>query len=168
MKIAVISDTHDNIWNLDKALQIIKEKQCEAIIHCGDFCAPFSALRVVQSGLPVYAVFGNNDEDQWGIVERCKDHQFQVWPLGKEFAEIELDGKKIAFCHYPKLGKLLGATGDYQAVFHGHTHVAYQERVGDTILANPGAVCGIVKWAPGPASFGIHDTQTNTFGLINL
>src|SRR3989344_4556069 len=158
MKIAVISDSHDNIWNLDKALSLIKERGCEAIIHCGDFCAPFSALHTVAACLPVYAIFGNNDEDQWGIVERVDQTQFHIWPLTKEFAEVELGGKKIAFCHYPKLGRLLAGTGDYAAVFHGHTHKAYQEQVGETLLANPGSICGIISGQPGPASFGVYDT----------
>ena len=168
MKIAVISDTHDHIWNLDKALQLIKRKQCAAIIHCGDFCAPFSALQVAKSKLPVYAIFGNNDEDQWGIMERVKEFNFQMWPLAKEFAEVELGGKKIAFCHYPKLGKLLAGTGDYAAVFHGHTHKAFQEQVGKTLLANPGSICGIVSGQPAPASFGIYDTSSNKYEHVNL
>ena len=33
MKIAVMSDSHDNIWKLRKALGIIKLKNCEKIIH---------------------------------------------------------------------------------------------------------------------------------------
>jgi len=37
MIIAVMSDSHDNIWNLRKALAIIKEKRAGMIIHCGDF-----------------------------------------------------------------------------------------------------------------------------------
>ena len=41
MIIAVMSDSHDHIWNIRKALKIIESKGGEAIIHCGDFVAPF-------------------------------------------------------------------------------------------------------------------------------
>jgi putative phosphoesterase len=168
MKIAVLSDIHDHIWNLTKALEKVKEEKCQALIFCGDFCAPFIAPHLVETGLPVYACFGNNDEDQLSIVEQAKSDKFQVWAVGKEFAEIELDGIEIAFCHYPKLGQLLAKTGDYQAVFHGHTHEAYQEKIGNTLLANPGAICGIISGQYGPASFGVYDTHTHSFEHIYL
>ena len=41
MIIAVMSDSHDNIWNLRKALAIIQKEGAGLIIHCGDFVAPF-------------------------------------------------------------------------------------------------------------------------------
>ena len=44
MKIAVMSDTHDNIWNLEDALAIIKDEKADLIIHCGDFVAPFMLI----------------------------------------------------------------------------------------------------------------------------
>ena len=166
MKIAVLSDTHDNVWNLDQAIQIIKQQACGSIIFCGDFCAPFSAGLLASAGLPIYACFGNNDEDQYAISQQL--NAAQLWPLTKEFAEVELDSQKIAFCHYPKLGELLAKSGDYNAVFHGHTHKAYQRLEGQTLLANPGAVCGIVSGKPGPATFGIYNSDANSFELIKL
>jgi predicted phosphodiesterase len=33
MIIAVISDSHDNIWNLRKAIEIMKDEHTEGIIH---------------------------------------------------------------------------------------------------------------------------------------
>ena len=168
MKIAVLSDIHDHIWNLSKALDLVRQEKCSSLIFCGDFCAPFIAPFLVGTGLPIYACFGNNDEDQYAIVQRAASDKFKIWPLGQEFAEIKLGGKKIAFCHYPKLGRLLAQTGEYRAVFHGHTHESHQEKIGHTLLANPGAVCGIVSGQPGPASFGIYDTSNNALSLIPL
>lgn len=167
MKIAVLSDTHDNIWNVDKALQLIKAENCEAIIFCGDFCAPFTAARVMRAKLPVYAVFGNNDEDQGAIVKMAGEN-FNYFPLAGEFGEIELGGRTIAFCHYPQLARLLSKSRKYDAVFHGHNHLKNLETVGKTILCNPGAVCGIVKNEPGPATFAIYDTETNRAELMEL
>jgi len=40
MIVAVMSDSHDNIWNLRKAVEIIKNSQAGLLIHCGDFIAP--------------------------------------------------------------------------------------------------------------------------------
>lgn len=168
MRIAVLSDIHDNIWNLQATIKRITELDSQAIIFCGDFCSPFISPFLVQTSLPVYACFGNNDEDHSAIIERASSPNFHTWSLGREFAEIELGGSKIAFCHYPKLGRLLAGTGEYQAVFHGHTHIAFQEKIGSTLLANPGAVCGIVSGKPGPASFGIYNTSDQRYSHINL
>lgn len=167
MKIAVLSDIHDHIWNLEKALGVIEQENCESIIYCGDFCAPFIPPYLIATGMPVYACFGNNDEDQ-GMIYEKSEGKIKFWPLADEFGEIEIDSQKIAFCHYPKLGQLLAASNEYQAVFHGHTHKAYQKTIGNTVLANPGAVCGIISGRPGSASFGIYDTATNSFVHLDI
>ncbi|MCJ7773383.1 MAG: metallophosphoesterase family protein, partial [Desulfobacterales bacterium] len=65
MIIAVMSDSHDNIWNLRKALDIIKQEAAVMIIHCGDFVAPFMLKELDLAGIPVHGVFGNNDGDQY-------------------------------------------------------------------------------------------------------
>jgi uncharacterized protein len=168
MKVAVLSDIHDNIWNLEKALKVVKEKKCESIIFCGDFCAPFVVPYLVGSGLPVYVCFGNNDNDQGAIIQRAKPEKFKVWPLAEEFAEVELDNRKIAFGHFPKLGELLAKAHNYDAVFHGHTHDQYIRFEDKTLLANPGGVCGIVGGKSGMASFMIYDTKTNSVELMEI
>ena len=70
-----------------QALQLIKGQKCEAVIYCGDFCAPFTAKIISSINLPIYACFGNNDEDQYAIAQRLNAKQ--LWPLAEEFAEIE-------------------------------------------------------------------------------
>ena len=38
MRIAILSDTHDNIWVLKDLLAGL---EADALLFCGDFCAPF-------------------------------------------------------------------------------------------------------------------------------
>ena len=167
MKIAILSDIHDHIWNLDKAKTLIRIEGCKAVIFCGDMCAPFTTQILTATGLPTYAVWGNVDEDHWAMVKKGGDNFFAA-TLSQEFNEVVLGGKKIAFCHYPKLGSLLAETGYYDAVFHGHTHVTYSKKTGKTLLANPGAVCGIVKGRAGLASFMVFDTDKNSLRLVKI
>jgi len=63
MKIAILSDIHDNIWKLEEVLEGLGEAQ--ELIFCGDFCAPFS-LGMLAEGFrgPIHVVFGNNDGDK--------------------------------------------------------------------------------------------------------
>jgi putative phosphoesterase len=168
MKIAVLSDIHDHLENLEKTLRLVKEQRCEAIIFCGDFCAPFIAPKLTGPGLPVYAVLGNNDEDQWAIVRNIGAATMTVIPLADEFGEVELDKRLIAFIHYPKLARGLACLGTYDAVFYGHNHQPHQEIVGKTLLANPGAVCGIHSGKPGKATFGVYETRGKTFEVYEL
>ena len=117
MKIAVLSDIHDNIWNLEKVLKQIKGK-VKAIIYCGDLCAPFTAELLASANLSTYICLGNNDEDHLSLYRKGSD-KFSWVHLGQEFGEVKLGGKEIAFCHYPRLAELLAKSGDYDAVFYG-------------------------------------------------
>lgn len=162
MKVAVLSDIHDNIWNLEKVLMRLKDEKIEAIIFCGDFCAPFTFRKLEESGIPIYAVFGNVDGAQQEITELA-DKNKNV-KLDKYLLEIELGNKKIAFCHNNKLAEGLASTKKYDAVFHGHTHISRTEKIGKTLLANPGEIHGF----KGECSFGIYDTETNEIKIIKI
>ncbi|MBI3397392.1 YfcE family phosphodiesterase [Candidatus Woesebacteria bacterium] len=167
MKIAILSDIHDHVWNLEKTIKLLKKEGCEEVIFCGDMCSPFTARMLMDTKLKTYTVWGNNDEDHWAMVQNAGENFF-AFPLSQEFGEIEIKGRKIAFNHYPQLGKLLADTGHYDAVFHGHTHRQYHKMAGRTLLANPGAVCGIVSGTPGLASFMVYDTANNSVKLIAI
>ena len=160
MKVAVLSDSHDHIGNLEKVLKEIKSK-VEIVIHCGDVIAPFSTKILAQTDLPTYVCLGNNDEDHIGMYKKGTD-KFTWVHVGQQFGEIELDGKKIAYTHYPRLGELLAKSGDYDAVFYGHTHEVRNKTLDKTLLLNPGSICGIVDAKYTQASYAIYDTETNT------
>ena len=40
MKIGIISDTHDDIHNVQNAIEIFREEKVDWIIHAGDFIFP--------------------------------------------------------------------------------------------------------------------------------
>ena len=56
MRIAIISDSHDNVWKLDSAMPQLA--QADVILHCGDVCSPFTLLRLAQGvqGKPIHLV----------------------------------------------------------------------------------------------------------------
>ena len=169
MKIAVLSDIHDHLSQLEEALVKLKELQAEAIIFCGDLISPFTTGILAKANLPTYACLGNSDEDHIGMM-KMGGKKFTWFHLSQEFGEVELGGKKIAFCHYPKFGSLLAKSGEYDAVFYGHTHIATNEMIGNTLLLNPGSLCGVnfEKSAYDVSSFAIYSTNTNSAEIINL
>lgn len=166
VKILVLSDIHDNIWNLEKVISEVKGK-VDLAIFCGDFCAPFSVGILANLNIPVYVCLGNNDEDHIAMVKRAGNKVTWV-SLSEEFGRLEEYGRKISFCHYPKLAGFLAKSGEYDAVFYGHTHIVQNEHLVNTLLLNPGSVCGIIKGKPATASYAIYDTSTNTALISNI
>jgi len=106
MKIGIISDTHDNVWNIDKVIEIFKEKGIKTLIHCGDLCAPFVIVRLGKSGLQSHCVFGNTD-DRYATPKKAAEFE-NVHFYGNE-ADFELEGRKISVTHYPRIAKALAA-----------------------------------------------------------
>ena len=60
MRIGVLSDTHNNIGNLLKALRFFRDEGIEKLIHCGDMVNVTTAKQM--SGFDVIYVNGNMDD----------------------------------------------------------------------------------------------------------
>lgn len=163
MKIALMSDTHDHLVNIRKALEIIRQEECEAIIHCGDIVAPFALKELEHAKIPVHAVFGNNDGDHFLLCQTAAASNGLITIYG-QLARIELGGARIAFTHEGPFAEGLAATGKYDMVFFGHTHQHYHDKLGDTILFNPGDVMG-KDMDPG---FSIVDTTNRDITRITI
>jgi uncharacterized protein len=164
MLIGVFSDVHDNLDNLGKALALFKEREAKALIFCGDFCSPIPA-RVMGATFTseIHCVFGNGDGDRFTI-SNVATTQYPQLKLHGEYAELEFDGVKVAVTHYPFYAQALARTGDYQAVFSGHTHERHLEKIGASVWVNPGEILG---WK-GPATCAIYDTATNSATHLTL
>jgi len=167
MKIAIISDTHDNVPNLEKALKWMKENNIEQLIHCGDLCAPSILISVIAPNFsgPIHMVFGNV-EDRDLTPQKAKDfpNVTHYGDMGEATIPASPAGggaKKIAFVHYPEKGKKLAESGKYDLVFYGHNHKPWEEKVGQTHLVNPGTLAGLFA----KATFAVYDTENDSLEL---
>jgi putative phosphoesterase len=156
MKIAVLSDIHDNIWQLEKILDGIAQAQADVLLCCGDLCAPFT-LKQIAEGFngPIHLVFGNNDGDKWLLTSVAAEAGNVT--LHDTFFETQLDGRAVAMVHFPNLARSLAASDKYDVIFYGHNHTQAAERVGNTWLINPGEVMGRF----GASTCAIYDTETD-------
>ncbi|XOU94350.1 MAG: metallophosphoesterase family protein [Candidatus Kerfeldbacteria bacterium] len=160
MKIGIISDSHDNVPNMEKAISWMNENNIEEIIHCGDLCAPsiLTAILAPQFTGPIHMVFGNvEDRDLLSQKVLNIKHVNHYGDLGK----IELDKKKIAFIHYPDKAKKLASSGMYDLVFYGHSHKPWEEKIGKTRVVNPGTLAGLFY----KATFAVYNTTTEKLEL---
>ncbi len=160
MKIAIISDTHNNIDNIQAVRQLILAEQVKVIIHCGDLTEPdildyFGDFRL-------YVVYGNGDYGP-DVSERLE------W-LGTEnqsdnYLVLDFDGKKIFAAHGHEVAGLNRAisSGLYDYVFHGHSHRFRDEKVGNTRVINPGSLGGKKV---GERSFVILDLENGELKII--
>src|SRR3989442_9867480 len=76
LKIGLIADTHDNIENIEKAVEVFKESKADLVIHAGDYVSP-EAIRFFR-GVKLVGVFGNNDFDKSGIRDAFSDIGGQI------------------------------------------------------------------------------------------
>jgi putative phosphoesterase len=139
MKIGILSDTHNNIENMRRALAIFREAQPEHIIHCGDFTT--SKVMEYLVGWSVSFVFGNVDYDRADL--KAAAHYYFCTTIGERLT-LDLNGKRIGVCHGddPKQLNELIRSGIYHYVLHGHTHRRRDEMIGSTRVINPGALGG--------------------------
>ena len=163
MILAIMSDTHDHIWNARKAIKHITERGAGAIVHCGDFVAPFMLKELEQAQIPVHGVFGNNDGDQYLLTKMSLTELSNITLYGL-MGELNVDDFKVAFTHYRAVADGLAASGAYDLVCFGHSHKAFLGKVRNTDVLNPGEVMG----KDGSPGFYLADTSAGAYEQVSL
>tara|TARA_B100001123_G_C15299630_1_gene1020544 strand:- start:505 stop:996 length:492 start_codon:yes stop_codon:yes gene_type:complete len=153
MLLGVVSDTHNNIRNVNNAISIFNKENVDVVIHTGDICKPQTLKLFSKLNCPLIGVFGNNDRIETGLEEICKEFSFNF--SSPPFL-ISLHKKKIAIFHEPDpINEYLKLNKDINLVLHGHTHRYREEMIEDTICFNPGESAGLIQ-------------GKNALGIINL
>jgi uncharacterized protein len=146
VKIGVVSDSHDHGALLAAAVTRARDWGAEAILHCGDIIGPNSMRPALALGLPLHVVHGNNVGDMLSMQRMAHESKGALVYYGGD-ATFNLGGRRLFMTHYPHLARGMACTGDFDAVFCGHSHVASVEHVtgarGSTPLVNPGTVAGL-------------------------
>ena len=97
MLIGVISDTHDRLPLIDRALAVLRERGAEVMIHPGDIVAPFAAQRLRRWPGTLYITYGNNDGERSGLKQVLPEHcfsQFLCSTVGVSFV-VHHRGRRI-------------------------------------------------------------------------
>jgi putative phosphoesterase len=166
MKIAILSDIHDNLWNLEAALRALEP--VDVLLCCGDLCSPFVMDQLAKFPRQVHIVFGNNDADLFRITRKSNE---RVRVHGEWF-EAELGGRRVAMNHFDYLARPIAASGQYDVVCYGHNHLLGVERAGRTLLLNPGPIMGAAfdtgDWREVAPTFLIYDTQKDDVQTLEI
>jgi hypothetical protein len=146
MKIAIVSDTHNNWANFKKAIEWIKKEEIRLILHCGDI----QSQEIIDDAKKLFDgdikfVKGNGDYDL-DLPEKMK---------------LEFNGKRIGIVHFPNEAKKMAQSEKFDLVFYGHTHRPWDEKIEECHMINPGELAGHF-YKP---SFAVYDTVTESLEL---
>jgi uncharacterized protein len=150
MRIGIVSDTHNRYRTVERALELLRQREIGTVLHCGDIEDPFTVD--LFRGLTAHFVFGNNDHAQTSLRQAMRSAGVT---LHEPYGTLELAGRQLAFVHGDDQRLLhdLERATVFDYVFHGHTHQVRDERVGRTRVINPGA---------------LHRARPKTFAVLDL
>lgn len=137
MRIGVISDTHDNIDGVQRAIDEFDEHGVQTIIHCGDIVAPPTIDYF--DGYSLHAVLGNNDGEISGLGRTIADLKHSSQLYGR-FTTLSFDESTFAVLHGESLEnvKALAQSREFDYVCYGHHHSVDNRIIDGTTVINPG------------------------------
>lgn len=151
MRIGVVSDTHNNLKNVRRIVELFNDARIDRVVHTGDItqAKTLNALSGLQA--PLYGVFGNNDCERKSLERAIEAHGFTFREPPFEFVWHR---RRIVVVHDPRdLDALPG--DDHDLALHGHTHLYRLTRTGNRLEFNPGECAG-------------HMTGHNSIGVVDL
>ncbi len=156
MLIGLLSDTHDNLPAVQRALDAFAERGVEALFHAGDFVAPFVLKVLLRAELPITGVFGNNDGARRSLSKLCDD-------LHQAPHTFRMAGRDIVLTHDPETLTPDLLAGKDVAIC-GHIHEPDVTGAGPLVV-NPGEVGG---WVTGRCTAAVLDLDRMEVELIEL
>ncbi len=158
MLIGAISDTHDNLPMVEKAIRRLNDEKVELVLHAGDYVAPFVIPYFKALNAKLIGVFGNNDGERRGLTLKSEG-RIQEPPY-----ELNLGGKSIYITHdledVPD-GKVPGR----DIIIYAHTHQPSVDLRDAQLYVNPGELCGLLT---GKSTVAVVDTEAMTAEIVEL
>ena len=162
MKIAIVSDSHDNLVNIDKVLAFCKKEEIKIILHCGDLCSPSIVKYLAENFAGQIWWIEGNVHGELKKMSDISEYFANTHYLGEEGSPaIPGINLKIYLTHYPEVAEAVAKTGNYDYVFYGHTHQPWEETINSALVVNPGTLAGMFN----KATFAVLDTAAKKLEL---
>ena len=161
MRIGIVSDTHNNLKNCRRIVELFNESGVEHVIHTGDITQAKTSEVFEHLAMPMTGVFGNNDQERDTLESAILSAGFNFMepPLTLTWAERE-----IVVVHDPLEFSMVN-TDDFDVLLHGHTHRQTIEFDGDQLTFNPGECAGMMV---GLNAIGILDLSEMLPDIVNF
>ena len=153
MLLGVVSDTHNNLKNIETIISLFNDKKVSLVIHTGDIANAQSLERFSKLNTDLIGVYGNNDRNEMGLKEVANKNNFKFQEPPRI---LTLCNKNIAIFHEPdSIDDFLLENRNIDVVIHGHTHRYRHEMKNNVLFFNPGESAGMQK-------------GKNAIGILNL
>lgn len=151
MRIGIVSDTHNNLKNVRRIVELFNAAGVDRVVHTGDITQAKTLDALAHLDAPLFGVFGNNDCERESLERAVHSHgfTFQDPPF-----ECTWHGRRIVVVHDPRDLDALPGSG-HDLALHGHTHLYRLTRSGDRLEFNPGECAG-------------HLAGYNAVGVVDL
>ena len=161
MKIGVVSDTHNNLKNVGRIVELFNEAGVERVIHTGDITQAKTLDVFAHLEAPLWGVFGNNDQERESLNAAVIEHgfTFQDPPF-----ELHWHKQRIVVVHDPlEFNGTLSS--DHSLALHGHTHLYRYETKNGQVIFNPGECAGHLQ---GFNAIGVLDLDDLSVELLRF
>jgi putative phosphoesterase len=159
MLIGIMSDTHDNLPFVKKAIELFNAAKVEHVIHAGDYTSPFTLKLFMELKCPFVGIFGNNDGDKLLLQERAEGR------IRNQPYVFTLHERKIVVMHEHFVADALADSGHFDLVVYGHTHTPDIRKVKNTLVVNPGEVS---TYLYGKSTVALVDLDTMDGKIVEL
>jgi uncharacterized protein len=161
MRIGVVSDTHDNLRNVARIVEIFDAAGVAQVVHTGDITQAKTLDVLARLRAPLVGVFGNNDKERDALSAAARRHDMQ---LADPPLSLEIGGRSVAVVHDPEdLSPELLLR--HRIALHGHTHRRVVEDRAGTLVLNPGECAGMLQ---GHNVVGVLDLVTLEVELLRF
>jgi hypothetical protein len=157
MIFGILSDSHDNLPKITKAVDFFNSKKVDFVFHAGDFVAPFAIDKLKYLECEWLGVFGNNDGEKKGLAAKSKG-KIRKGPL-----RMKLKEKNIILVHDIKSINLSKEKSDI--IIFGHTHKPEVVAGPRRLIVNPGE-CG--GWLYGKSTVALADSDSLKARIIKI
>ena len=147
MKIALISDTHDNTPAIVWIIEYLNTHNISIALHAGDLINPGILHRFHEhySG-HLHFILGNNDGERVGLTNRANGYE-NMTCYGDTML-LDLEGKSIFMHHFSDMSERVAEAQKYDLCIGGHDHLYRIKEFGKTLFINPGNTVTKDKWLP--------------------
>lgn len=165
MKIAVISDIHENYHNLLRALDHIQVLNVASILCLGDLMNAGIAQVMADGPIPVFSIWGNNDGDKVTVLGVALSANSNLTMAVQTYAFVQIAGRSLFLTHHPDLARPMAGSQEFDAVFFGHEHRPSVEWIGRCLVVNPGEISA---HKTGIATFAVYDPEQNQAEIVTV
>ena len=154
MKIGVVSDTHNNLKNIEIIINLFNEIKVPIVIHTGDISNANTLEQFSKLNSKLIGVYGNNDRNELGLEEVAQKNKFQFQDPPRKLSLLD---REIVIFHEPdKIDQFLSENKFIDVVLYGHTHRYENNTKKGVLFFNPGESAGMQK---GSNAIGILDLK---------